>query len=107
MTVEFSLAYFVAVFVFSITPGPGVFALIAKALKQGGNACWGLAIGMTMSDIVYLLLVVWGLAYIANEYQLIFVAHSVVWRSLLILPRLADMARPYCIKWERCRSDPL
>ena len=35
MTVEFSLAYFVAVFVFSITPGPGVFALIAKALKQG------------------------------------------------------------------------
>lgn len=83
MTVEFSLAYFVAVFVFLITPGPGVFALIAKALKQGGNACWGLAIGMTMSDIIYLLLV--------------------VWRSLLILPRLADMARPYCIKWERCR----
>ena len=72
MTVEFSLAYFVAVFIFSITPGPGVFALMAKALKQGGSSCWGLAIGMTMSDIVYLLLVVWGLAYIANEYQLIF-----------------------------------
>ena len=72
MTLEFSLAYFVVVFLFSITPGPGVFALIAKALKQGGYACWGLALGMTMSDIVYLLLVVWGLAYIANEYQLIF-----------------------------------
>jgi threonine/homoserine/homoserine lactone efflux protein len=72
MTLEFSLAYFVAVFIFSITPGPGVFALIAKALKQGGNACWGLALGMTMSDIVYLLLVVYGLAYIANEYQVIF-----------------------------------
>jgi len=72
MTVEFCLAYFVAVLIFSITPGPGVFALMAKALKQGGNACWGLALGMTMSDIIYLLLVVWGLAYIANEYQLIF-----------------------------------
>ena len=73
MTLEFSVAYFVAVFIFSITPGPGVFALIAKALKQGGSACWGLALGMTMSDIAYLLLVVWGLGYIANEYQLIFV----------------------------------
>jgi len=72
MTVEFCLAYFVAVLIFSITPGPGVFALMAKALKQGGNACWGLALGMNMSDIIYLLLVVWGLAYIANEYQLIF-----------------------------------
>tara|TARA_B110000090_G_scaffold47124_1_gene53506 strand:- start:382 stop:1005 length:624 start_codon:yes stop_codon:yes gene_type:complete len=72
MTVELSVAYFVAVLIFSITPGPGVFALMAKALKQGGNACWGLSLGMTMSDIIYLLLVVWGLAYIANEYQLIF-----------------------------------
>jgi len=72
MTLEFSLAYFVAVFIFSITPGPGVFALIAKALKQGGSACWGLALGMTISDIVYLLLVVFGLAYIANEYQVVF-----------------------------------
>jgi threonine/homoserine/homoserine lactone efflux protein len=72
MTLEFSLAYFVAVFIFSITPGPGVFALIAHALKEGGHSCWGLALGMTMSDIIYLLLVVWGLAYIANEYQLIF-----------------------------------
>ena len=72
MTLEFSVAYFVAVFIFSITPGPGVFALIAKALKQGGSACWGLALGMTMSDIAYLLLVVWGLGYIANEYQVVF-----------------------------------
>ncbi|MCO4837468.1 MAG: LysE family translocator [Oceanospirillaceae bacterium] len=72
MTLEFSLAYFVAVFIFSITPGPGVFALIARALKQGGHSCWGLALGMTMSDIAYLLLVVWGLAYIANEYVVIF-----------------------------------
>jgi len=72
MTLEFSLAYFVAVFIFSITPGPGVFALIAKALKNGGHGCWGLALGMTVSDIVYLLLVVWGLAYLASEYQIIF-----------------------------------
>jgi threonine/homoserine/homoserine lactone efflux protein len=72
MTLEFSLAYFVAVFIFSITPGPGVFALIAHALKEGGHSCWGLALGMTMSDIAYLLLVIWGLAYIANEYQVIF-----------------------------------
>tara|TARA_B100000795_G_C22783486_1_gene433460 strand:- start:562 stop:1185 length:624 start_codon:yes stop_codon:yes gene_type:complete len=72
MTLEFSLAYFFAVFIFSVTPGPGVFALIAKALKHGGHGCWGLALGMTMSDIAYLLLVVWGLAYIANEYQIIF-----------------------------------
>ncbi|HIG36167.1 MAG TPA: LysE family translocator [Oceanospirillaceae bacterium] len=72
MTFEFALAYFVAVFIFSITPGPGIFALIARALKQGSRACWGLALGMTMSDIIYLLLVVWGLAYIANQYQVVF-----------------------------------
>ena len=72
MTLEFSVAYFIAVFIFSITPGPGVFALIAKAIKEGAHSCIGLSLGMTLSDIAYLLLVVMGLAYIANEYALIF-----------------------------------
>jgi threonine/homoserine/homoserine lactone efflux protein len=45
MTLESALTYFVAIFVFAITPGPGIFALLAKGMSQGVRACWPLAAG--------------------------------------------------------------
>lgn len=105
MTLEFSLAYFVAVFIFSITPGPGVFALIARALKQGSNACWGLALGMAVSDIVYLLLVVWGLAYIASEYQIVFLL--IRWCGAAYLFHLAWQAWHASVEMDTAASTPV
>ena len=33
MTIESSIAYFIAVILFAITPGPGVFAVIATVIN--------------------------------------------------------------------------
>ena len=48
MTFESALAFFFAVLVFGVTPGPGVFALMAKALVQGSRSCFAMALGMTI-----------------------------------------------------------
>lgn len=68
MTLESALTYFVAIFVFAITPGPGIFALLAKGVSQGVRACWPLALGMTVSDVIYLMLAFYGLAALAENW---------------------------------------
>ena len=56
MSFESMLTFFFAIFIFSITPGPGVFALISNSLSNGFKSSIPLALGMTISDIVYLIL---------------------------------------------------
>ncbi|WP_156493381.1 LysE family transporter, partial [Oleiphilus sp. HI0125] len=68
MTFESALAFFFAVLVFGVTPGPGVFALMAKALVQGSRSCFAMALGMTISDILYLIAACLGFAVIASKW---------------------------------------
>lgn len=72
MTFESGLAFFIAIIIFSITPGPGVFALLARALTQGAMACFPLALGMAISDIVYLVLATLGLSVLAENWGVMF-----------------------------------
>lgn len=72
MTFESGLAFFIAIIIFSITPGPGVFALLARALTQGAMACFPLALGMAISDIVYLVLATLGLSVVAANWGVMF-----------------------------------
>ncbi|MDO6513420.1 MULTISPECIES: LysE family translocator [unclassified Neptuniibacter] len=72
MTLESALSFFVAVFIFSITPGPGIFAILARALTKGAPACLMLALGMTISDILYLVAACYGLAVIATHWSELF-----------------------------------
>lgn len=72
MSFEAAVSFFVAVFIFSITPGPGVFALIARALMFGARSCFFLSLGMTISDIVYLVAACFGLAAIATHWSELF-----------------------------------
>jgi len=72
MTFESGLAFFIAIIIFSITPGPGVFALLARALTQGAMACFPLALGMAISDIVYLVLATLGLSVVAENWGVLF-----------------------------------
>ena len=69
MTIESALSFFLAIFIFGITPGPGVFAIIARALASGTAACFPLALGMVISDIVYLVLACYGLAVLAEHWS--------------------------------------
>ena len=72
MSIESALTFFVAIFIFAITPGPGVFALLARALVSGARDCVSLALGMTISDILYLIFACLGLAAIAKNWGELF-----------------------------------
>ena len=67
MTLESALSFFIAILIFGVTPGPGVFAILARALVSGAKSCTLLALGMTISDILYLIAACFGLAVIAKQ----------------------------------------
>ncbi|RRJ84254.1 LysE family translocator [Aestuariirhabdus litorea] len=72
MSVESALTFFIAIFIFGVTPGPGVFAILARAMNEGASSCFTLALGMTISDIIYLVLACLGLAAIADNWSGLF-----------------------------------
>ncbi|MFQ3228706.1 LysE family translocator [Reinekea sp.] len=72
MSFESALSFFIAVLIFGMTPGPGVFAILSKAMVHGARSCLFLAFGMTISDILYLIAACFGLATIATHYSSVF-----------------------------------
>lgn len=84
MTFESGLAFFIAILIFSVTPGPGVFALLARAMTQGAASCYLLALGMAISDIFYLVFACLGLAVIAEHYAGLFTVIRIVGALYLI-----------------------
>lgn len=72
MSFESALSFFIAIFIFSITPGPGIFAILARALTNGARACFMLSLGMAISDIVYLIAACFGLAALATHWSEVF-----------------------------------
>ena len=84
MSAEAAISFLIAIFIFGITPGPGIFALLGKALSTGVKDCVPLAIGMTFSDIIYLILATLGLAAIAENYSGLFLAIRFIGAAYLI-----------------------
>ncbi|WP_219702526.1 LysE family translocator [Marinomonas lutimaris] len=72
MTLESGITFFLAIFIFGITPGPGVFAILARSISRGARASFSLSLGMVMSDIVYLVMACYGLAAIAAAWEEVF-----------------------------------
>ncbi|WP_445158496.1 LysE family translocator [Halomonas sp. E14] len=93
MTPESALLYFLAIFVFAVTPGPGIFAILARGMASGARACWPLALGMTLSDLFYLLLAFHGLAVLAEHYS-----------EAFTLIRYAGAAYLFYLAWKLWRS---
>lgn len=89
LTFESALSFFIAVFIFGITPGPGVFAILSKALSNGARSCFFLALGMTISDMLYLIAACFGLAAIATN-----------WGSLFLVVRLIGAAYLIFLGWK-------
>ncbi len=84
MTIESALTFLLAIFIFGITPGPGVFAILGRALASGTRACFFLALGMVISDIIYLLLAYCGLSALAEHWSLAFTVVRIVGAAYLI-----------------------
>ncbi len=84
MSFEGGLIFFLAIFVFSIAPGPGTFATLARAITRGAGACLELAVGMALSDVIYLILACYGLAKIAENWGTLFSIIRIVGALYLI-----------------------
>lgn len=72
MSFESALTFFIAIFIFGITPGPGVFAILARGMMHGARRCLPMAVGMIASDIIYLVLACLGLAAVAKHWGELF-----------------------------------
>jgi threonine/homoserine/homoserine lactone efflux protein len=67
--VAFTIAYVVAVLV----PGPGVAAIVARALGGGFWSAMPMIVGILVGDLIYLVFALFGLAAIATYFAPIFV----------------------------------
>lgn len=72
MTLAALLAYSGALFIAAIIPGPGVTALVARALGSGFRETFFMGLGLILGDMVYLTAVVLGLALIAQTFTTVF-----------------------------------
>lgn len=61
-----------AMFILAITPGPGVFATVSKALSSGFKDTFPLVAGIVIGDLLFLLCAVYGLAAIAEAFNTLF-----------------------------------
>lgn len=84
MSFESAVTFFIAMFVFGITPGPGVFAILARGMVYGWKKCITLSLGMTCSDMIYLVLACFGLATVAENWSFAFEVIRYVGAAYLI-----------------------
>ena len=75
----FTIAYTIAVLV----PGPGVAALVARALGGGFRSAFPMVLGILAGDLIYLVFALFGLAAIAHWFGPVFVI--VRWGGALYL----------------------
>ncbi len=55
-----------AMFLLAVTPGPGVFATVARALSSGVAHASVVIVGIVTGDLIFLLLAVFGLSAVAD-----------------------------------------
>ncbi len=66
MTMLNLLAFAAAMFLLAASPGPGVFATLARALASGFSHAAVLVLGIVLGDIIFLLLAIYGLSSMAE-----------------------------------------
>ena len=78
--IAFTVAYAIAVLV----PGPGVAAVVARALGGGFRGAFPMVVGILAGDLVYLVFAVFGLAAIATYFSGIFIAIRIAGAAYLL-----------------------
>ena len=72
MTIAVLLAYCGALFIAAIIPGPGITAIVARALGSGFRPTFFMGLGLILGDMIYLTAVILGLAFIAQTFTTAF-----------------------------------
>jgi threonine/homoserine/homoserine lactone efflux protein len=68
MTLATLLAYSAALFVAAAIPGPGMTAIVARALGSGFRPTFFMGLGLILGDLCYLTAVVLGLSLVAQTF---------------------------------------
>lgn len=97
------LAFFALVyFIFVITPGPGVAAMVARGLGTGLRGWFPYALGFMLGDMVWFTVAATGLSALANQFALAFTAVKylgcayliyLAWKIWSAPPHVADIAK--------------
>ncbi len=95
MSPESAISFLLIIYLFAITPGPGVFALLARSLASGVKPCISLALGMAVSDVIYLVLACFGLAVIAEQ-----------WAGLFMIIRFIGAFYLLYLGWKMWNASP-
>ncbi|CCV04165.1 Lysine exporter protein (LYSE/YGGA) [Mesorhizobium metallidurans STM 2683] len=74
MTLAGFLSYSAALGIAAAIPGPGVTALVARALGSGFRSSLAMSFGLMLGDLTYLTAVVLGLAFVAQTFGMVFLA---------------------------------
>ncbi|MGV1870993.1 LysE family translocator [Agrobacterium rosae] len=69
MSLATLLAYATALFIAAAIPGPGMTAIVARALGSGFRDTFFMGLGLVLGDMVYLTAVILGLAFVAQTFQ--------------------------------------
>jgi threonine/homoserine/homoserine lactone efflux protein len=72
MTLSIVATYALALFVVALIPGPGITALVARALGTTFSESLAMAVGISLGDLVFLTAVVLGLSVVAQTFGFIF-----------------------------------
>jgi len=84
MSIIALVAFASAMFVLAITPGPGVFATVARALASGFKPAAFVALGIVGGDLAFLLLAIYGLAALAENLHGMFLTIKYLGAAYLI-----------------------
>lgn len=87
MTLSGFIAYSGALALAAAIPGPGVTALVARALGSGFRSSLFMSLGLVVGDLTYLTAVVLGLAIVAQTFGAVFLL--VKWLGVAYLAYLA------------------
>ena len=84
--VAFTIAYAIAV----VVPGPGVAAVVARALGGGFRGAVPMVLGILAGDLIYLVFALFGLAAIATWFGPVFVV--IRWAGFLAVNKVENSA---------------
>jgi threonine/homoserine/homoserine lactone efflux protein len=87
MTLAGFITYSGALAIAAAIPGPGVTALVARALGSGFRSSLFMALGLMVGDLTYLTAVVLGLAFVAQTFGMVFLV--IKWLGVAYLAWLA------------------
>jgi threonine/homoserine/homoserine lactone efflux protein len=66
LTIYSAIGFSVAMLILAASPGPGVFATVARALASGFRSALAVICGIVLGDIIFLLFAAFGLSMVAR-----------------------------------------